>query len=60
MYAGAVCCYRLSSVVCRFVYLSVTIVRRTKTDELIEMPFGFWTGMGPRKHVLSGLHTGAT
>jgi len=25
-----------------------------KTVEPIEMPFGFWAGMGPRNHVLDG------
>ena len=25
-----------------------------KTAELIEMPFGVWTQVGPRKHVLDG------
>ena len=28
--------------------------------EPIEMPFGMWTWMGPRKHVLHGVHIGAT
>jgi len=28
--------------------------------EPIEMPFGMWTWMGPRKHVLDGVHIGAT
>jgi len=32
----------------------------TKTAELIKMPFGLWTRMGPRKHVLDGVHIGAT
>ena len=31
-----------------------------KTAEMIEMPFGMKTCVGPRKHVLSGVHTGAT
>ena len=38
--------------VCLSVCLSVTIVSPAKTAEPIEMPFGFWTRMGPRKHVL--------
>jgi len=25
-----------------------------KTAEVIEMPFGIWTWIGPRKHVLAG------
>jgi len=28
--------------------------------EPIEMPFGLWTRVGPRKHVLGGMHTAAT
>jgi len=31
-----------------------------KMAELIGMPSGLWTWMGPRMHVLGGLHTGAT
>jgi len=31
-----------------------------KMAEPIEIPYGLWTWMGPRKHVLGGLHTGAT
>jgi len=31
-----------------------------KAAEPIEMPFGIWTRVGPRKHVLGGVHTGAT
>jgi len=34
------------------VCLSVTIVSRAKTTEPIKMPFGLWTRVGPRKHVL--------
>ena len=34
--------------------LSVTIVSRAKTAELIEMPFGLWTWVGPGNHVLDG------
>jgi len=33
--------------------LSVTIVSH-KTAEPIEIPFGLWTGVGPRNHVLDG------
>jgi len=32
---------------------------RPKTAEPIEMPFGIWTGVGSRKVVLVGVHTGA-
>ena len=38
--------------VCRLVGLSVTIMSPAKTDELIEMPFGLWTRVGFRNHVL--------
>jgi len=31
-----------------------------QTVEPIEMPFGKWTQVGPRKHVLDGVHIGAT
>ena len=31
-----------------------------KTAEPIEMPFGLWTRVGPRKHALDGMHTGGT
>jgi len=35
-------------------------VNCAKMAELIEMPFGFRIRVGPRKHVLGGVHTGAT
>ena len=41
-------------------YVGVTIMSPAKTAELIERPFGMWTGVGPRKHVLDGVHTCAT
>jgi len=31
-----------------------------KTAEAIEVPFGVWTRMGRRKHVLDGVHIGTT
>jgi len=31
-----------------------------KTAEPIEMPFGIPTRLGPKKHVLDGIHIGAT
>jgi len=34
--------------------LFVTIVSLANTAESIEMPFGIWTGMGSRNHVLNG------
>jgi len=37
------------------VCLSVTIVSPAKTAELIKMPFGLWTRVGPRNHVLDGV-----
>jgi len=51
---GVACCYRWSSVVCLSVCLSVMIVNSAKTAEWIEMLFGIWTRVGPRKHVLDG------
>ena len=41
-------------VVCPSVCQSVTIARPAKTVEPIEMPFGLWTWVGPRKHALDG------
>jgi len=35
-------------------------VRCAKMAQPIEIPFGLWTRMGPRKHVLDVVHTGAT
>jgi len=34
--------------------LSVTIVSPAKTAEPVEMPFGLWTWVGPKNHVLDG------
>ena len=47
---------RLAWSVCRSVGhgLSVTLVSPAKTGELIEMPFGLRTRVGPRDHVLDG------
>jgi len=36
------------------------VVSCAKAAELIEMPFGTWTQVGTRKHVLGRGHTGAT
>ena len=33
--------------------LSVTVVNLGKTTELIEMPFGLWTRVGRRNHMLA-------
>jgi len=41
-----------SSVVCRSVSLSVTIVSPAETAKLIGMPFGLWTQVDPKHHVL--------
>jgi len=47
---------RVAWSVCR----SVTVVNNAKTAQLIEMPFGLRTRVGPRNHVLTaGVHTGA-
>ena len=51
-------CYRLSSVVCRSLCLSVNLlvtpVSPTKTIAPIEMPFELRTRVGPGNHVLDG------
>ena len=45
--------------VCLSVCLSVTVVSPAKTTEPMEMPFGLWTRVGSRNHVLDLLlHTG--
>ena len=51
-YVDAAYCYRRSSAI----GLSVTIVSHAKTAEPIEMPFGLWSWVGPRNHVLYGVH----
>jgi len=43
----------VSLLVCRS--LSVTVVSPAKTDEPTEMPFGLWTRVGPRNHVLDAV-----
>jgi len=53
-YVDAAYCYRPSSVVCRSVCLSVTLVIPAKTAAPIEMPFGLRTQVGPKNHVLDG------
>jgi len=40
--------------VARSVCLSATLVSPAKTDAPIEMPFGLWTQMGRRNHLLDG------
>jgi len=42
--------YRVVSCVC----WSVMIISPAKTAKPIEMPFGLWTQVGPRKHILDG------
>jgi len=54
VYVDVACCYRRSSVVCRSVCLSVTIVSPAETAEQIKMLCGLWTWVGPRNHVLGG------
>ena len=49
-YVDVAYCYRPSSVVCQ----SVTLVSPAKTAEPIEMPFGLWTQLVSRNHVLDG------
>jgi len=55
MHVDAVHCHRPSSVVCRLVSMSVTLVSPAKRAEPIEMPFGFRTWVGPGNHVLDGV-----
>jgi len=45
-------CYRSSSVVCRSVCWSVTLVSPEKTAEAIDMPFALRNRVGPRNHML--------
>ena len=55
MYVDVACCYRPSSVVCWSVCRSVCHIREPcKTAEPIEMPFGLWTWMVSRNHVVDG------
>ena len=42
--------------VCR----SVTVMSPAKPAEPIEMPFGIWTQVGSREHVLDGDRAGCT
>jgi len=53
-YVDAAYSYRPSSVVCRSVGLSVTLVSPAKTAEPIEITFGLWARMGLRNRVLDG------
>jgi len=53
-YLDIACCYRLNSVVCLSVGLSVMVVSPAKMAEPIEMPCGLGTRLGPRNHVLDG------
>ena len=46
----------VSSMVCPSVCLSVTLVSPAKMAELIEMPFGLRTRVGPRNHVFDRVH----
>jgi len=51
-YENAAYCYRPSSVVCRSVCRSVTLVSSAKTAAPIELPFGLRTWVDPGNHVL--------
>ena len=51
-YVDAACCYRPSSVVCRSVCRTVTLLSPAQTAAQIEMPFGLRTWVGSRNHVL--------
>ena len=54
-YVDAAYCYRPSSVVCRSVCLSVTLVSPAKTAAPIKLPFGLRTWVDPGNHVLDGV-----
>jgi len=54
-YVDVVYCYRPSSVVCRTVCQSVTLVSPAKIAAPIEMPFGLRTRVSPGNHVLDGV-----
>jgi len=54
MYVDAAYCYRPSSVVCRSVCQSVTLVSPAKMAAPIELPFGLSIWVGPVNHVLDG------
>jgi len=53
-YVDVAYCYRPSSVVCRSVCRSVTLVSPAKTAALIEMLFGLRIRVGHGNHVLDG------
>jgi len=52
--------FRSMSIVAKRSPISATIVSPAKTAEPIEIPFGLWTLVDTRKHVLHGVHIGAT
>ena len=54
-YVDAAYCYRRSSLVCRSVGLSVTVLSLAKTAEPIDMLFGLLSRVGPRKRIRWGL-----
>jgi len=53
-YVDVAYCCRPSSVVCRSVGRSVTLVSRAKTAEPMEMSFGLRTLVGTGNHLLDG------
>jgi len=53
-YVYAAYCYWPSSVVCRSVRQSITLMNPAKTTTPIEMLFGLRTRVGPGNHVLDG------
>jgi len=53
-YVNAANCYRPSTLVCRSVCRSVTLVSPAKTAVPIGMPFGLRTQVSPGNHVLDG------
>jgi len=54
-YVDAAYCYRPSSVVCRSVCRSATLVSPAKTAEAIDMLFELRIRVGPGNHVLDGV-----
>ena len=54
MYVDVACCYRWRSMVCWLVCQSLKVMSPAKMAEPIKMPFGLWTQLGPRNHILDG------
>jgi len=59
-YVDVAYCYRPSSVVCRSIGRSVTVVSPTKTAEPIEMPFGLSNRVDSRNQLSDRVQVGPT